>query len=338
MRQARYYCTLFDSGYLSRGLALYNSLMETSSVPAFLYILAMDEDCYRILNKLKLKNVTVIHLEKEFLDDRLTLAKSNRSWTEFCWTCSSGLIKYLFDRAKLDQVTYLDSDIYFFQDPEKIFVEFSEQNSALITDHFYFSRHDQSANSGRFCVQFVPFNRNSEGQTVLNRWYEQCLEDCSFRPEKGVCGDQKYLDEWPILYPRVKISTNPGAGVAPWNVEKYRFFGSNSVSLNDHGKIWPLIFYHFHGLKFFDSNRVELSGDRYHINRFVYDHVYLPYFKALKSAALEVSRVNETVSHGIKKDILVPKSLLKRALKNLIATLKNNVNASVIFKDLSTSE
>ena len=58
------FCTLFDSNYLDKGLALYAS-MKKCMENFKLYILAMDEKCCEILSNMKLLNVVVIS-QKEF--------------------------------------------------------------------------------------------------------------------------------------------------------------------------------------------------------------------------------------------------------------------------------
>ena len=55
------FCTLFDSNYLDKGLALYKSLKNV--MKSFkLYILAMDERSNTILNSLHLNNTAIIEL------------------------------------------------------------------------------------------------------------------------------------------------------------------------------------------------------------------------------------------------------------------------------------
>ena len=63
------YCTLFDSNYLTRGLAMYESLKKYSH-NFHLFIFAFDIRSYNLLKKLKLVSTTVISL-KEFEDEEL---------------------------------------------------------------------------------------------------------------------------------------------------------------------------------------------------------------------------------------------------------------------------
>ena len=63
------YCTLFNCNYLTRGLAMYESLKEHSK-DFHLFIFAFDDRSYELLNKLNLEFVTVISL-LEFEDEEL---------------------------------------------------------------------------------------------------------------------------------------------------------------------------------------------------------------------------------------------------------------------------
>ena len=84
---------------------------------------------------------------------------------------------------------------------------------------------------------------------MLNWWRESCNAWCYARLEDGKFGDQKYLDDWTIRFEGVHVLENLGGGVAPWNIQQYKF----------EEKPFELVFYHFHGFKFLENNRVELN-------------------------------------------------------------------------------
>ena len=48
-----YYCTLFDSNYISKGIALYLSL-ERHTDDFLLYVMAMDRKCEKMLKNMEL--------------------------------------------------------------------------------------------------------------------------------------------------------------------------------------------------------------------------------------------------------------------------------------------
>ena len=271
------FCTLFDSGFLSRGLALYSSL-QTHCQNFHLYIFAFDDLCFDILTKLSLPNVTVIPL-KEFEDPELLKIKSSRSRGEYCWTSTPSTILYCIEKFNLDHCTYLDADIFFFDTPDKVLEKFlASDNSVLITPHYYTPVYDQSKASGVYCVQFMPFKNNADGLTVLRWWREQCLEWCFARVEDGKFGDQKYLDVWPEKFKGVYVEPNIGVGLAPWNVQQ--------VKLSKHGNLLktendlPVVFYHFHGLKFYKNKEAPMFG-WYYLNQKIKELIYKPYFQCL---------------------------------------------------------
>ena len=96
------YCTLFDSGYLSRGLLLYHSLMKHSK-NAWLYVVAFDEKSLKILKKMNLSRMTVISL-KDFEDPELLKVKPARSRAEYCWTSSSSTILYVLNNFRVSTI------------------------------------------------------------------------------------------------------------------------------------------------------------------------------------------------------------------------------------------
>ena len=103
------YCTLFDSNYLTRGLAMYESLKKYSD-NFHLYIFSFDDKSHELLKTLNLEFVTVISLKK-FEDKELLKVKDDRSTGEYCWTCTPSTIKYCIESYNLNACTYLDADL-----------------------------------------------------------------------------------------------------------------------------------------------------------------------------------------------------------------------------------
>lgn len=278
------YCTLFDSKYLSRGLALYNSLKRNSK-QFHLYIYPFDDKCYNELMRLKLENVTLISM-KEFENDKLLSVKNDRTIQEYCWTCASSVLKHSIETFNLDLCTYLDSDIYFFNDPNLLLQELKDK-SVLITDHRYTQAYDQVALRGKYCVQFLTIKNDEVGMKILNEWVNQCLDWCYAREEDGKFGDQKYLDDWILRYPSsVHELEHLGGGVAPWNIQQYSLIKENDklilIEAKTHRKS-PLIFYHFHDFKISnEGNWFFASGFfGYRIQTVFLEEVYSRYLKEL---------------------------------------------------------
>jgi len=299
------YCTLFDSGFLTRGLAMYESLSKYSK-NFHLYVFAFDDNCYHLLKQLNNQNMTVISL-LEFEDEQLLRVKKNRSVAEYCWTCSPSVIKYAIVHYDLDNCTYLDADIYFFSDPAVLIKEMKD-SSVMITEHRYTPRYDQSATSGKYCVQFMTFKNDHNGMIALNWWREACIEWCYSKYENGKFGDQMYLDDWVTRFDGVHELQHLGGGVAPWNVQQY--------NLTDHSFV--LVFYHFHNYKFLKNDFVELGV--YELDENDLNILYKPYTKHLEDISIKLKKIDS--QHDYNGIVLktafhwrIPFRIIKRKIK-----------------------
>ena len=282
------FCTLFNSNYLSRGIALYRSL-ENCATDFHLFVFAFDEQSENYLRKQEYKNMTVVGL-KEFEDSELLRVKPSRSAAEYCWTCTSSTILYSIEKFKLDHCTYLDADMLFYSDPSVLINEMGEKD-ILITEHRYSPVYDQSKESGRFCVQFVTFKNTENGMTALRWWRNACIEWCYNRVEDGKFGDQKYLDDWETRFKGVHVLEHLGGGVAPWNLQQYNVFQKNDkifIREKKSGNEFPLVFFHFHGVKFYANGILSLSGAAYNISSEMKEILFFPYIKTLVKIADEI--------------------------------------------------
>ena len=275
--QTEHFVTLFDSHYLPQGLCLYRSLEEHGR-PFHLWIVAMDGVCAAALEELRLGDATVIRLQ-EVESDALRSVKPGRTIGEYCWTLTPFLPSHVFSRAPyLDRVTYVDADVFFFDSPAPLVEEFTASGKhVLITEHAFAPEYAGLARFGRFCVQFVTFRNTHRARRVLQWWQDRCIEWCFAREERGQFGDQKYLDQWPALFPaEVHVLTQTDRTLAPWNVA-YASLTSSPVR--------PVI-YHFHGLKVVSPRKVVLYH-RYRVgrgNRWIYDR----YLRALRAAVAQL--------------------------------------------------
>lgn len=243
--------TLFDSNYLTRGLAMYESLKKESD-EFHLYIFAFDDSSKNLLTKINLDFVSVVSLQ-EFEDEELLSVKIERSAGEYFWTCTPSIIKFCLEKYNLDSCTYLDADLYFFSNPAVLYKEMGEK-SVLITEHRYTLEYDLSKTNGIYCVQIMTFKHDINGIKVLSWWREACIEWCYARAEDGKFGDQKYLDDWTTRFEGVHVLENMGGDVAPWNVQQYDLCNHN----------FNLILYHFHSYKLLENDKIECG--KYKLN------------------------------------------------------------------------
>lgn len=244
-------CTLYNSFYLDKGLVLYDSLKKCAK-DFVLYVLCMDDKCYNVLSDIHAREMIPIKL-KEIENEKMVEARSNRSVAEYCWTCSSRIIQYVFEKYHPESCTYIDADMCFYHDPQVLVDEMIYYGkSVMMVPHRFSDRNVEEAKIvGTFCVEFNTFLNNDAGNAVLNHWHDKCLECCSNIGDGVHWGDQKYMDEWPTLFPDyVHVCENLGAGIAPWNIDHYKGHNivNNTIIYKDTGVSLPIIFYHFQSL------------------------------------------------------------------------------------------
>lgn len=272
------FCTLFDSNYISKGLALYRSL-EACCDDFTLYVMAMDEECARILGKMQLTHMVVDKLD-ENMSAELTQARSNRSRAEFCWTCGSYSTACFIEKYDLPEVVYLDSDLMFFSSPKVLLDELHAKNASVgLSPHFI----PYNA-SGKYCVQFCYFKNDDAGRNALRWWKEECLKWCYSQMEDGKYGDQKYLDYMPGMFPGVCDIENRGAGMAYWNEFSYKY---SSEGLVYAGKMYPYVFFHYSGFKLEVKDDALMVEECYPVGEQLREYLVRPYVDLIRRVYTE---------------------------------------------------
>lgn len=261
------YCTYFDINYIKQGLALHAS-MEAHCQPYHLWILALCDETWRILTKLRLPNVTVTRMEA-FETARLQAVRPMRTWQEYIWTLTGSWMLFVMGRHELESLSYIDADCYMFSSPEPIWEEIRDKPLA-ITPHRFPERLKHFEVNGLYNVGLLYTTK--EGLPCIEEYAELCIDWCYYRNEDGKFADQGYFD---ALVPKygVHVIQHLGVDLAPWNQEQYDYaFLISDKSVRVDG--YRLIFYHFH----------QGFEPRYPIRSMVQDLIYKPYEKAIAKA------------------------------------------------------
>lgn len=296
MNQHRYFCTLFDQGYLLKGVAMLQSLKEHCP-SAQVFVLCMDETTERIVQALQLGFVNCMSLA-EIEDETLLAVKANRGTVEYFWTLSPCLPWHVLQQnPDIDLITYLDADLLFYSSVEPLFEEMGTSSIAIIEHRFSPRLMDRVVN-GRFCVEWISFRRDDEGMDCLSRWRSQCMEWCHYRLDDGKMGDQKYLDEWPDRYTRCHILMHPGAGIAPWNYSQCTFGSDTDGNITIDGT--PLVFYHFHQFQLLANGHFDRVSTFYTSDCREPEAVYAAYELRLQRVLGQVRAVERGFSAGMK--------------------------------------
>jgi len=247
---------------------------------ARLFYFTLSDDFALDLERLGLSGVTVVR-SSQFVKEDLEQARLNRTPQEFFFTCTPYIISHVLSECNVDHCIYVDSDMYFYSAPTELLREMSYRG-VLLTDHWYSPEYDYSAQSGKYCVQFMPFFAGGESQRVLEEWKNDCLDWCYLRAEDGKWGDQGYLQRWEKRYSEVCITKNFGAGVAPWNTRNYRLLCGEPrprIRRISTGEDREVIFFHFQNLEFFEDQTHDLGF--YRIDRSFVKAFYGPYVQRL---------------------------------------------------------
>ncbi|WP_119681322.1 glycosyl transferase [Indioceanicola profundi] len=296
-----HYITIFDSNFLPQGLALHSSLKRHAG-PFTLWVVCMDQRAADVLTGLAHPEIRPIPLA-EVETPELLAVKAGRSRAEYCWTLTPHAPKWVFERDPTAQrATYVDADLFLMKSPSPVFAELEASGkSVLITEHAYDAEFDKSEESGRFCVQFMVFDRVG-GEPVRRWWEERCMEWCFARSEDGKFGDQKYLDDWPVRFAdQVHVLGKLDAFMAPWNARRFPYSGA--------------IAWHFHDLRLLGPDKVRLQRG-YRLPECVRRHVYGPYVTELRRATDRIGfSVVQAQAPDLRARIMSP---LKEVYLNLL--------------------
>lgn len=305
----KYFCTLFDKGFLLKGLALHESLMRHTG-DFTLWILCMDAETRGALEKLRLPNVRLLSLP-DIEDEKLLAAKKTRNVREYCWTLSSSLTLWVLEHNDINSLAYLDADTYFFSSPEPIYREFESASVLIIPHRLFHTRKSKEAEVGKYNVSMPIFRKDENGLACLRWWREECIKWCFDRVADGRYGDQKYLDYFEEKFQGVRVLGHLGANVATWNIEGKKVTRRNGcVYIDD----VPLIFFHYSGFGLYPPSLLLPYGpDIFHKYTKASpekDLIYRPYAQALYRALRRVRSINLNWSFG-----LTPRPTLKQTLK-----------------------
>lgn len=274
------FCTLFDSNYIDKGLALCHSL-ESNVKEYNLYIFCFDDKSFEILQDLSLKNVILVHYS-QIEDDKLLKLKAERSKAEYYWTCTPVIIEYVLEHFQVDNCTYIDADIYFFSDVDVLYQEIKRSGAnVVITEHRFGTnlwKKRWEKKSGKYCVEFNYFDQSENARKVLAWWKKKCFEWCYARYEAERMGDQKYLEKFPVLFQGVHELQHLGGGVAPWNLYQYKLNSTKEKIILEEkktGDSFPLVFFHFQNIRYLSEKSVNINSGTYDKN--LKNVIYFPY-------------------------------------------------------------
>ncbi len=329
------FCTLFDSNYLSRGLALIQSL-RTHGDSSTIFITCLDMSTYEYLRPRKRE----LNIEPIYVDElistfpELQTAKENRSKIEFYFTCTPFIIKYAVDKTPRGSlVTYLDADLYFFQNPKGIFEDLRGYSVGIIQHNYPWFLSRLERKYGTYNVGLLAFLNDSEGNKVLNWWASSCIDWCHDYPNEGRYADQGYLNGFAQISNRVTVLRNPGYNLAPWNTATNKIeIIKKQISVDG----YPLTFFHFHGLKRMGKSWLTSQLNYFSIMRpSLIEAIYEPYALQLESLDLEIPSDIRQNHAQLRKGIGL-RGVVPNIARSVFSVLSSLLGQAFILRDKST--
>ena len=231
-------CTVSDINYLTKGLTLYESLLKNTN-DFVLHYLCIDDKTYNKIVRFESSTLKIYNLKDLLLNDESLNKLKTSQYNYFCWSLSSYFSNFLLHKLNKD-ITYIDSDIYFHQSLDIILDEIGDRDVGIFR-HRQFPMESYRP-EGLFNVGVVHFKCSDLGIKTSDWWKDSVLH--KKHPEYATCGDQKYLDYFPILCPKesIYIDVNIGHG-APWMWQLYNFIDKDTIMWGDLKQ--KLIFTHF---------------------------------------------------------------------------------------------
>lgn len=287
MDMTNHFCTICSSSRVFNCLALYDSIIRFNP-KTMLWILCMDSASFDKLERLSLKKVTLIKMSVlQIKDAEYLQRKSDRTFNEYCWISKPILMLYILtNHDAVTRLTYLDSDIYFFSSYEPIFSEMGI-HSILLSPHRISSkkyRIENDKNFGKYNAGLISIKNDKNGIKCLQWWRKKCLSKWT-KNHKG--GDQKYLDQWPVLFRNVHILKNYGINLGPWNVFQYTLHNrKGALFVNDE----RVVCYHFSRVFIYQKRKFTFFFSATNFSDEALELVYVPYLE-------HISRLLSTVHH-----------------------------------------
>ncbi|MDX2024677.1 MAG: FkbM family methyltransferase [Deltaproteobacteria bacterium] len=305
METRRSYCTQSDSNYLTRGIALCESMQRHEKHPYVIYYVCLDEITRTVLEALRLPNVIPVPLhDVERGNEPLRVARGNRSLVEYYWTLTATILDWVMEQhPQIHTLTYLDADLYFYSSPDPVFEELKQGSVAIHEHRFSPELAHLAVENGRFNVGLMSFRRDSNGMAALRWWRDRCLEWCYAKPEDGKLGDQKYLEQFQTRFSGVVVLQHLGIALAPWNQSQFTIQSSPGTTPTINGQ--PLVFFHFHALAVPDPDVVIAAKHAYVVGESVVRACYVPYCEALDRAAARIRGVAPSSSFGMHEPVPV---------------------------------
>ena len=206
--------TVSDYNYLSKGIALYESLL-TNSDDFTLHYLCIDSESYNKLSKYECDTLKVYNIDDLLKVDMSLTNLKNSEYRYFCWSLASYFTNHIMVKLNVPLI-YIDSDIYFHESINSLYYLMNQKSIGIFRHRQFTTERPEGAYNVGVCY----FNNDIVGKHILNWWSDAVLH--KKYPQLATCGDQKYLDAFPSMCPNdLFFDENLIGHGAPWLWQLY---------------------------------------------------------------------------------------------------------------------
>jgi hypothetical protein len=197
--------------------------------------------------------IHAIAVESCIPDEVLRGMRARYSTAELCFAAKPYLLAHLL-QAGAAQVHYIDGDCLAFSSLAPLAAQLASAD-ILLTPHALTPIPDDGRTpapitllrAGVFNAGYVGVRNSVEGLRFAHWLADMTREHAHNDPDRGMCGDQRWLDLVPALFSGVAICRHPGANVAYWNLHERALARDADGRFTANGE--PLLFFHFSGYR-----------------------------------------------------------------------------------------
>lgn len=179
---------------------------------------------------------------------------------EACTAVKGEALRLILNEPGTEKVFYFDPDIAVLGALGPL-ADGLDEASILLTPHqvepdrhraAVIDNEIASLNHGTYNLGFLGIRNDSEGHRFAEWWAGRLDEWCHDRLDIGVFVDQKWCNQVPAFFDRVRIIRDPGCNVASWNLSRRR------IDITEDGRI---LVNGAHQLRFFHFTKLGPIGD-----------------------------------------------------------------------------
>lgn len=256
-------CTIVSPNYLHFARTLSSSYLQHHPGHKFFVLIVADlQDSAPFMGS----NFTPVMLNEIGIPD-LRSEAMKYELLELNTNVKPSFLKYLLRNYELDEVIYLDPDIFVYSPLDPVF-EALEEADIVLTPHMTAPVFDgkipgerDMLYNGTFNLGFIALRAADETSQMLDWWEMRCLELGYSEGRAGLFVDQKWMNLVPGFFSNVHFLRDPGCNMAFWNLHE-RHLEKNSCCYRVNGS-HKLRFFHFSGIRLEDPESLSQNTDRF---------------------------------------------------------------------------